>query len=146
MRPLTRKRRILKWAGLVACLLTAGAWLASNRWALIYRGEYFRARLVHGVMGVAQHTVATGWRAVDMRGQPVWAYLWAWRWPVVLVGGKWDFIVPLWIPLAAIGIPTILAWRRDRPIPPGHCRTCRYDLTGNESGVCPECGTAVGRA
>lgn len=24
---------------------------------------------------------------------------------------------------------------------PGHCRRCGYDLTGNVSGVCPECGT-----
>ncbi len=23
------------------------------------------------------------------------------------------------------------------------CGTCRYDLTGNESGVCPECGTPI---
>jgi len=23
----------------------------------------------------------------------------------------------------------------------GHCTACGYDLTGNESGVCPECGT-----
>lgn len=22
----------------------------------------------------------------------------------------------------------------------GHCETCGYDLTGNQSGVCPECG------
>ena len=25
----------------------------------------------------------------------------------------------------------------------GLCRDCGYNLTGNESGVCPECGTAV---
>jgi len=25
------------------------------------------------------------------------------------------------------------------------CQSCGYDLTGNESGVCPECGTAVAR-
>jgi hypothetical protein len=23
------------------------------------------------------------------------------------------------------------------------CRTCGYDLTGNVSGVCPECGTTI---
>ena len=23
------------------------------------------------------------------------------------------------------------------------CRRCDYDLTGNESGVCPECGTEI---
>lgn len=27
----------------------------------------------------------------------------------------------------------------------GHCRTCAYDLTGNVSGVCPECGSALPR-
>jgi rubrerythrin len=25
----------------------------------------------------------------------------------------------------------------------GQCRKCGYDLTGNVSGVCPECGEAV---
>ena len=25
----------------------------------------------------------------------------------------------------------------------GHCRKCGYDLTGNVSGVCPECGGAT---
>ncbi len=26
---------------------------------------------------------------------------------------------------------------------PGKCRKCAYDLTGNTSGRCPECGTAI---
>lgn len=25
-----------------------------------------------------------------------------------------------------------------------HCSDCNYDLTGNRSGLCPECGTALG--
>lgn len=29
------------------------------------------------------------------------------------------------------------------PLAPTQCRACRYDLTGNCSGVCPECGTPV---
>jgi hypothetical protein len=31
-------------------------------------------------------------------------------------------------------------WRRPRR---GMCPICRYDLTGNTSGVCPECGSSV---
>jgi hypothetical protein len=26
---------------------------------------------------------------------------------------------------------------------PGHCQKCGYNLTGNVSGVCPECGERV---
>lgn len=29
------------------------------------------------------------------------------------------------------------------PPKPHECRRCRYDLTGNTSGVCPECGTPI---
>jgi hypothetical protein len=48
--------------------------------------------------------------------------------------------VPLWMPLALVGVPTFWLWRRNRRRPaPGACR-CGYDLTGNTSGRCPECG------
>jgi hypothetical protein len=30
------------------------------------------------------------------------------------------------------------------PIPAGHCTACGYDLTGNVSGICPECGKPTG--
>ncbi|MFQ5807377.1 MAG: hypothetical protein ACE5I3_13095 [Phycisphaerae bacterium] len=33
--------------------------------------------------------------------------------------------------------------RAKRRIPPGHCQKCGYDLTGNVSGKCPECGEAI---
>ena len=50
--------------------------------------------------------------------------------------------VPLWIPLVALAVPTALVWRRwFRRARPGHCPRCGYNLTGNVSGVCPECGT-----
>jgi len=29
---------------------------------------------------------------------------------------------------------------------PGHCAHCDYNLTGNVSGICPECGTAISPA
>lgn len=37
-----------------------------------------------------------------------------------------------------------LNWARSRKrSQPGHCSNCDYDLTGNVSRVCPECGTHV---
>jgi hypothetical protein len=36
-----------------------------------------------------------------------------------------------------------LVHRNPRELPSHICSTCGYDLTGNVSGVCPECGTAV---
>ncbi len=33
------------------------------------------------------------------------------------------------------------AWRRFTRPPSGHCQTCGYNLTGNVSGICPECGS-----
>lgn len=45
-----------------------------------------------------------------------------------------------------LGYPVFTIWRerrRRRRRRPGCCVHCLYDLTGNESGVCPECGTAI---
>jgi len=53
------------------------------------------------------------------------------------------FTLPLW--WALVGFMA-LAWFIVRPMvqrpKPGACKACGYDLRGNVSGVCPECGTA----
>ncbi|HVP13633.1 MAG TPA: hypothetical protein VMV94_20835 [Phycisphaerae bacterium] len=52
---------------------------------------------------------------------------------------------PVWIfVLLAIFAVSWAAWRKHRRIPPGHCLKCSYNLTGNVSGICPECGVPVG--
>ena len=39
---------------------------------------------------------------------------------------------------------TLAVWLVSRRRPqPGRCAGCNYDLTGNVSGVCPECGRKV---
>ncbi|HEY8751848.1 MAG TPA: hypothetical protein VIM11_27955 [Tepidisphaeraceae bacterium] len=57
-------------------------------------------------------------------------------------------VLPLWPFLLVMIVPLLrfFRWVREpwiRRVEPGLCRCCSYDLTGNVSGVCPECGTAV---
>lgn len=52
-------------------------------------------------------------------------------------------------PLAAIGFLLLPAWRvwhilKDRPSAEA-CENCGYNLTGNLSGTCPECGTPAAK-
>lgn len=56
-------------------------------------------------------------------------------WPLMLVIGTW------WGTLIAI-LVGIFFQRAPKP-QAGHCATCDYNLTGNVSGVCPECGRRI---
>ena len=58
------------------------------------------------------------------------------------------------IVLLSVGTPLLLlfawslaVWRRSydraKRISRGHCAYCDYNLNGNTSGICPECGTPV---
>jgi hypothetical protein len=51
--------------------------------------------------------------------------------------------IPLWLPVAVVGVVTLWLYRRTRGFPGGRCHRCGYDLTANVSGVCPECGTML---
>ena len=53
-----------------------------------------------------------------------------------------DVVVPHWfLALIFAVLPTIwlIAWRR-RNAPDNACPSCGYDLTGNTTGKCSECG------
>jgi hypothetical protein len=167
-----RKRRILKWAGLALSLLIAIAWAVSLRWYLRYGRaiegatrftvmpdlQYSMAIVSSDSGELVQHHTVTlsrgclgcgtwvcrpwelGWHATRVRpASPRWKALY-----YRSAGGTRVFI-PLWMPFLIAAIPTGLLWWRDRriPSPPGHCQKCGYNLTGNMSGTCPECGEKV---
>lgn len=47
-------------------------------------------------------------------------------------------------PLGTVSIVRSIQLRRlDDRLMEGHCRGCGYDLTGNVSGRCPECGNSI---
>lgn len=43
----------------------------------------------------------------------------------------------------AAGIAFVRSLLRKPTSLPGHCRACGYNLTGNVSGICPECGGRI---
>ena len=138
MAGLRRKRRVLKWAGLLASTLIIVASVVSLRWGL----HYTKATRPGGgnVASFGRACVSyrwnqrispeRGWWTIRFREWPQWL-------PVIRPG---LIVLPLWIPFLLVAVPTACLWYRDRRIPPGHCRNCGYNLTGNVSGVCPECG------
>lgn len=155
MRQRFRIRRIAKWTGLVLCVAILLAWGASGQWAVFWvwsDGVNTRTWAIFRGRIVIQYPAAPigdppGWHVerlvyeslVDrLRPGPPGPHILHWNIPPV------TFLhIPLWIPLVLLGVSTALLWWRDRRPPRGHCRTCGYNLTGNTSGVCPECGEAT---
>ncbi|HPF38553.1 MAG TPA: hypothetical protein P5081_18915 [Phycisphaerae bacterium] len=50
---------------------------------------------------------------------------------------------PMWIPALLFAAPVWLLAHALRRLPDRYCRKCAYDLTGNRSGTCPECGLMI---
>lgn len=90
-----------------------------------------------------------GWFFTEGIGTYRWYYMvdpgdidW---WPLDDSTPSWGYYywgLPLWIPLAVLLIPTaLLQWSDRRRIPANQCAHCGYNLTGNVTSRCPECGT-----
>jgi len=144
MRRRSRTRRGAKWAvtSLLLLLIVVGG--LSCLWSARYVGSDLHVRVRGGtLLWAASDQVAftdlplpTGFRVYwrPMRIAPQWPRL---------SDPRLGF-VPLWIPTVVLAIATAFLWRLDRRrTPPGHCQKCGYNLTGNVSGVCPECGTEI---
>lgn len=139
-----RIRRTAKWTGLMACVVIVIIWAWSLRASITHYGGFHSYYLKSGVIRL--------WWGFDQPYNEGGAYLdrhdlgqWGLESPNCGKTSGGSFImVPLWFVITFVAIPTAFLFYRDRRrILPGHCQKCAYDLTGNESGVCPECGTAI---
>jgi len=54
-------------------------------------------------------------------------------------------VLPFWLLLTFSMLLGVYLWHREAKsrVIPGHCYHCGYDLTGNVSGACSECNTAI---
>ena len=142
MRRRSRTRRVLKWVGLVGCVVILSIWFVSTHWTLGYIGPAY-------VYGFGDGFVAVGWYGGMSNLPEHWvAERVAGRfsvWPSMFrfVGGGPAFTIPFWLLFVPVAIPTAILWYRDRKPPPGCCPSCGYDLTGNVGGECPECGDPI---
>lgn len=71
-----------------------------------------------------------------------------WHFMRPMIGGLLGSSVILIVflgPVIGVLIAALLMKRidRDHAYPPGTCRSCGYNLTGNVSGRCPECGQEI---
>ena len=146
-----RTRRVLVRCGRVASVLLLVVWIATMNIFVGYgsytSGTFRGVGLWWGCIAVTRSGTAVppsdkpfqGWYAFSSYGY------WHTEWLPRSTSGV--LYIPLWIPLLLLAILTAYLWGqlwwRSRPIPAGYCRKCRYDLTGNTSGVCPECGEPI---
>ena len=160
MRRRGRVLRVAKWVATVACGLcvaafvislwcnvgvemarpAAYAWVAYVGGGCIYYG--FGATRVRFARASRVELQITGHRYDDVFVEKPQGPV---RWTPTFKpyrGTTAGFVrMPLWTILLTLLVPTTFLWRRDRHRRlPGHCRQCGYNLTGNVSGRCPECG------
>jgi hypothetical protein len=144
MRGRSRTRRVAKWGVTSLLLLVIAMGGLSCLWSASYVGSDVLVGVVGGTLMWGPSALVAYTEPPTPTGFRVW-----WRpmylpfdWPSA---SHWSLgILPLWIPAVVLAIATALLWYLDRRrIPPGHCRKCGYDLTGNVSGRCPECGTEI---
>ena len=130
---------------------------ASGVWAIahgrLHRIQY-EGLLSHREYFVANYTDGSGWAVATFEPMGSWSL----RSRLGFVGVarmksqtyRFDHaiitqtgtVIPLWMPFVTLATPLILfyAFSLFRRKAVGCCRNCGYDLRGNVSGKCPECG------
>ncbi len=137
------------WTGVTLAVVAAITWVAPVQLAFCVSGYWGRGEsrslVLGGVRGVY------GGAYGQYRTQLEVPFRRPWYRSIVDWQNDWDGgqvlvarRVPLALALVPLGLRATRWVRRRRRRDHGLCVHCAYDLTGNASGVCPECGSKVG--
>ncbi len=150
-------RGVMKWGGVTLCVLLFALWLASGWWMLAWVGRSGQQHFIGTMMYGGECTIwslpsgTREWFPFPADGFSGLRHVPGWNWTYFeLSWSDWsvqskrrlDISFPLWLPFLLLALPTgLLFWSDHRKrMRPNACATCGYDLTGNTSGKCPECG------
>jgi len=144
----------MKWTGALVCVLLIGLFALSMGYQVDWKNTdasvvvtFWCGHLSFNHYPFERPTAShLGWKASRIQlSDSFWRRVTIPFRPPGLVwnNGRIWLQLPLWIPFVIVASASAVLWWRERTIPPGHCPTCGYNLTGNVSGRCPECGQAV---
>ena len=155
MRTRGRVRRVGKWVGLVTCGLTLAVYAATLWCYIAWNDRHLRRTRPRVRIALVDGSVRLT-SGVSIDYTPLGSHArWLWTGPTAGQFGGMSAGWPggavtimssyaIWPGLCAVAVSTAVLWLfRPRRKLPNHCEQCGYNLTGNVSGVCPECGEKV---
>ena len=136
-----RRTLVIKCLAGGAFIIVA-TWMAAGLWHELYlRIGFLRLSFQRG--GAAIWWDFQSLPASAYTVGPVGSLLQAPMWVEHARGGVRGLVVPYWSLLLPVVTAIVLLWFRKEPKSANSCDECGYDLRGNESGSCPECGTRI---
>lgn len=145
-------RRKIRTLMLVTSSALLGFLIAGGLYGFAWHRESFRTGSELTVSISRTSFTYNRWRSIQA-GQSVadrdWNWLGAWYHTYTFWGSqRTNVIIPTWMLFVVLGSYPLYAWvrhARTRQVRwrTGLCVKCGYDLTGNATGKCSECGATV---
>lgn len=138
--------RLVLAGALAGAVLLVAADIGSYWWEAEYYFRGYGLAVSRGEIAViwwvaadpALSSMPVGGRFVPRETESNWLHHWT---SAPGIDGAQLPLWPLVLPLGGLGA---FSWYRSSVLPNGCCR-CGYDLKGNQTGICPECGRRISR-